>query len=309
MRIRSFPRRWSPEPVMSCPTVEMCALAVQRATRHDNSLPAHAIAITQDGGSSWTIHELSLPADLSGTSVNQIACTDELHCLAYVGAQGSSRPPGAFLSTIDGGATWTKTSAVPPPATGSLTSLRCDLDGRCIALVMSRPGGLTLTSSDFGATWTRGTESPFPSSAVMNASCGDGFHCVYSTGGGGLAFTQNGGESWGLSDVSVSDGQTITAVDCYSAMDCFAAAAQWDAGNYTDPVIYRTEDGGQTWRSLEVPARADGWSVSTVTPLSCPTSGGCIGIAQTRPPSSQPMTKRVVISSFRSNPAEHLLRG
>jgi hypothetical protein len=299
VRIGTFPRRrWSPQPVMSCPTVEMCALAVQPATKHNNFLPAQAIAITKDGGSSWTIHELSLPAALSGASVSRIACTDELHCLAYVGAQGSSRPPGTFLSTSDGGATWTETSTVPPVATEAVTAQRCDLDGRCIALV-TWPGGATLTSSDFG----EGTASSFPSSGVMHASCGDALHCLYSTSGGGLAFTQNGGKSWGLSHVSVPEGQTITAVDCDNGMDCFTAAAQWDRGNYTNPVIYRTEDGGQTWRSLKVPARADGWFVSTIIPLSCPTSGGCIGIAQTRPSSSQPMTKRVVISSFLLNPA------
>ena len=66
-RIRSFPRRrWSPQPVMSCPTVAMCAVAVQPANQHNNFLPAQAIAITHDAGSSWAIHELSLPSGLGG---------------------------------------------------------------------------------------------------------------------------------------------------------------------------------------------------------------------------------------------------
>jgi len=300
--IRSFPRRWSPHPVMSCPVIEMCVVAVQPDALHNNSLPAHAIAITKDGGSTWTIDHLSVPALLGNASIERIMCRDDLHCLAFIGGQGSPPPPGAFLSTSDGGATWTQVGSVALDATKNIVTLRCDFDGRCIALAMDRAGGLTLTSSDFGRTWTKGTQSPFASSAVMNASCGDAFHCMYSTGGGGLAFTQNGGESWALSALPVPNRQIITAVDCDNGLDCFAAAAQWNRENYTNPVIYETNDGGQAWRTFKLPTRADGWYISTVVPLSCPNSRGCIGIAQMRPSSPQPETKRVMISSFRSNP-------
>jgi photosystem II stability/assembly factor-like uncharacterized protein len=297
IRIRSFPRRWSPHPVMSCPTIEVCALAVQPLAPHNNTLPAQAIAITRDGGSTWKIHRLSLPARLVSASVNDIACVDGLECLAYVGQNPAQ--PAALLSTSDGGATWGRAIMVTTAAsTGGVRNLQCDLDGRCIALAVVPPGWATLTSSDFGRTWTTGPQAPFPSSAVMNASCGDALHCVYSTEQGALAFTENAGQSWGLARVPVPSGQVITAVDCNTAMHCWAAAAQFIGGNYKNPVIYRSQDGGETWRSLEVPSKAYGWIVSTVTPLSCPSSEGCIAIAQTRPPSSQTGTKRVVISSF-----------
>jgi photosystem II stability/assembly factor-like uncharacterized protein len=295
IRVRSLPSRWSPQPVMSCPTVEMCALAAQPTAPHDYSLPAHAIAITQDGGSSWTVHHLSLPGVTEAT-VQRITCTDGRHCVVYVAEQGSSPSPGVFISTDDGGATWTPIGTVPLPVSDRIVSLRCAPGGHCIALALGSSGGITLTSGDFGARWTQGAASPFRSSAIMNSSCGDALHCVYSTGGGGLAFTRNGGQNWEQAAVPVPDGQTVTAVDCANGMDCSVAAAQWNGRNYANPVVYRTEDGGLRWRSLEVPTRVDGWFVSTVTPLSCP-SNGCIGVAQTRSPSSRP-TKRLMISSF-----------
>jgi photosystem II stability/assembly factor-like uncharacterized protein len=297
-RIADFPDQWTPEPVMSCPTVAMCAIAVQPVAPHNDALPSRAIAITRDGGSSWIVHELPLPPDLIDGSVHKLTCTDGSHCLAYVVGKDSSGPHGSFLSSSDGGARWVDSDTIVP-ATEVVRILRCDLDGRCIALATSGPGMATLTSADFGASWTQGTESSVPTSAIITASCGDATHCMYSTVEGGLESTENGGETWGVSRVSIPSGQIITALDCANGMDCFAAAARWHEGNYTSPVVYRTSNGGQAWTSLEVPSRADGWFVSTVVPLSCPTPGGCIGIAQASPPSSRPMTRRLVVSTFR----------
>jgi photosystem II stability/assembly factor-like uncharacterized protein len=298
MAIADFPRQWTPEPVMSCPSVAMCAVAVQPVAPDNNMLPARAIAITRDGGSTWIIHELPLPPDLIDGSVHKLACTDESHCLAYVVGKGSSGPLETFLSSIDGGARWVEADTILP-ATEPVRTLHCDLDGRCIALTASGPGVSTLTSADFGASWTQGPESSVPTSAIITASCGDATHCMYSTVGGGLESTENGGETWRVSPVSIPSGQIITALDCANGMKCFVAAARWHEGNYMSPVVYRTSDGGQAWTSLEVPSRADGWFVSTVGPLSCRAPGGCIGIAQASPPSSRPMTRRLVVSSFR----------
>ena len=298
-RITAFPRLWTPEPMMSCPTVAMCAVAVQPVAPHNNMLPSRAIAITRDGGSTWIVHELPNPTDLMDASVHKIACADGSHCLAYVVGKGSSGPLETFLSSSDGGARWVEADTILPATEPAVRTLHCDLDGRCIAFAASGPGVTTLTSTDFGASWTLGPESSVPTSAIITASCGDATHCMYSTVGGGLEFTENAGETWRVSGVSIPSGQTITALDCASGMDCFAATAQWHDGNYTSPVVYRTSDGGEAWTNLEVPSRADGWFVSTVVPLSCPSSGGCIGIAQTAPPSSRPATRRLVVSTFR----------
>jgi photosystem II stability/assembly factor-like uncharacterized protein len=297
-RITDFPRQWTPEPVMSCPTVAMCAVAVQPVAPHNNMLPSRAIAITRDGGSTWNIHQLPNPTDLVDASVHKITCTDGSHCLAYVVGRGSSGPLETFLSSSDGGARWLEGDTVLPAAE-PVRTLHCDLAGRCIAFIASGPGVSTMTSENYGVSWTQGPESSVPTSAIITSSCGDATHCMYSTVGGGLESTQNGGETWGVSGVPIPSGQIITALDCANGMVCFAAAAQWRDGNYTSPVVYRTSDGGEAWTILEVPPRADGWFVSTVVPLSCPTSGGCIGIAQATPPSSRPATRRLVVSTFR----------
>jgi hypothetical protein len=297
-RNADFPRQWTPEPVMSCPTAAMCAVAVQPVTPHNNMLPARTIAFTHDGGSSWIIRDLPIPSDLTGASVRRIACTDASHCLAYVVGKSSSGSLGTFVSTTDGGARWVEAGAALP-ASEVVRTLRCDHDGRCIALATSGPGMATFTSADFGAAWTQGAESSAPTSAIITASCGDAMHCMYSTVEGGLESTDNGGETWDLSPISIPQGQIITAVDCANGAVCFVAAARWHEANYISPVVYRTTDTGQSWTSLKVPSRADGRMVSTVVPLSCPTVDGCIGIAQASRPSSRSMTRRLVISTFR----------
>jgi photosystem II stability/assembly factor-like uncharacterized protein len=263
-------------------------------------LPARAIAITHDGGASWIIHELPPLFDLVDGSVHKLVCADGSHCLAYVVGSDSSGPHGTFLSSTNGGARWVEAETILS-ANEVVRTLHCDLDGRCIALATSGPGMITLTSADFGAAWTQGTESSVPTSPIITSSCGDATHCVYTTARGGLEDTDNGGESWGVPHLPIPSGQVITAVDCVNGTDCFAAAARWGEGNYTSPVVYRTSDGGHAWRSLGVPARADGSYVSTVVPLSCPNSNVCIGIAQASTQSSRPMTKRIVVSTFRSS--------
>ena len=298
-RLRSVPRRWSPQQVIACPTAQMCALAVQPAAPHNNLLPAHAIAVTHDGGADWNVEQLPLPGTGSEGTVEHIACADGAHCLAYVAGQGRTlAQPGTFFATSDGGATWTEDSTIELPPARSVVALRCDPGGRCIVLLDGRPGGVTLASDDFGASWTEGSPSPFPSSALMHASCGDASHCLYATDSGGLAYTDDGGVSWGRSNVAVPDGQIVTAVDCANGTNCSAAASRWASGNYVDPIVYRSEDGARTWGRVKVPARADGARVATVVPLSCPSSRGCIGIAQTTSSSFHQGTKRVVVSGF-----------
>lgn len=284
--------------MMSCPTAEMCALAVQPMAPHNNQLPAQAMAITRDGGSSWTVHRLPLPTALSEATVKRVACTDDLHCLVYVAEQSSTRTSALVLSTSDGGGSWAEGGTLPVTAAMSVVGLRCDPDSQCTVLAMGSSGGVTFTSDDFGASWIQNPQSPFRSSAVMNASCGDASHCVYSIDGGGLAFTQNGGQSWASSDVPTPTGKIITGVDCVNETVCFAAAAQWSSASYTNPIIYRTADGGQIWSTMKVPVKVDGSLISTVTPISCPDSNGCIGVSQMRSPASHAGTSRAVISSF-----------
>jgi photosystem II stability/assembly factor-like uncharacterized protein len=265
---------------------------------HNNQLPAQAMAITRDGGSSWTVHQLPLPTGLREATVKRVACTDELHCLVYVAEQSFQRGAAFVLSTSDGGGSWDKGGTLPITAAMSLVALRCDPDNQCTALATGLSGGATFTSDDFGASWIQNPQSPFRPTDVMNASCGDASHCVYSIDGGGLAFTQNRGQSWALARVPTPAGQVITGVDCVNESVCFAAAAQWNGANYTNPIIYRTADGGQIWSKLKVSAKVGGSLISTVTPISCPDSTGCIGVSQARSTASHAGTSRTVISSF-----------
>jgi photosystem II stability/assembly factor-like uncharacterized protein len=268
--LERFPRRWSPHPVMSCPTSEMCAIAVQAASPQNNQFPAQAVAVTTNGGDAWKIRRIPLPAGVGLASVNQIACHDASHCVATLGTQGAGY---FFLSTSDAGVTWTTLAALAAP--GATRGLRCDPDGRCIVMTLWGLSWHTLTSIDGGLKWSQNPPSPFTSSSVYKASCGDPSHCVYSTMGGGLAFTQNGGATWALSRMPGAGGQIVTGLDCVNASSCYAAV-QSTSGQ---PVLYRTQDAGLTWNRVELTTRERGGGrVMSVAPLSCATKTSCIGM-------------------------------
>jgi photosystem II stability/assembly factor-like uncharacterized protein len=93
---------------------------------------------TSDLGTTWSV--LSTP---TGVLISTVSCTDAQHCAAI----GSSSTGFRFLTTADGGTSWTSNGL---QATGSLRNLRCASASFC--LVASDDG--VMRSTDGGATWT-----------------------------------------------------------------------------------------------------------------------------------------------------------
>ena len=106
---------------------------------------------------------------------------------------------------------------------------------------MGLSGGVTFTSDDFGANWVQNPQSPFRPTNMMNASCGDASQCVYSIEGGGLALTQNGGQSWALSDVPTPMGQDITDVNCVNERSATEATTGADLDDLSLRSVERAE--------------------------------------------------------------------
>jgi len=261
----------------SCPTARMCVAVTERDT----------LAMTTDSGASWQLDPLPAAAESAGW-IDQVSCATVRECLVHLSGGLTS---GTFLSTTNGGRSWTAATHVPADAPGSLQLLRCDPDGLCIGAVSAGlgtayspgqgPGLKIMRSADHGLSWSVSTINNVPpesgSAPGFLMSCSDAVYCVYA-GGSGVAFTSNGGLTWQEPvGPPAGYGGTITSVSCAAGLDCSIALAPVLASQV--PAIATTSD-GMTWTAQPLPSSPED-PLQYVTLLSCPGPGGCVGLAST----------------------------
>jgi hypothetical protein len=201
------------------------------------------VAETTDGGADWTSFT-NLPVisqyDPNGTyQLNAISCTSALDCVAG-GGLNESDGLAQIISTTDGGATWTSSTAPTLAGLQQIFSLSC-LNGAnglptCYAAAdaLSAAGPVVISSTDGGATWG-GMETYDDTGWMYSISCPDASRC-WATGAGttvGLVGTADGGNSWSqvTSDTSNEEG----SVSCASVTFCVTS---------TDNALWQTTDGG-----------------------------------------------------------------
>jgi photosystem II stability/assembly factor-like uncharacterized protein len=278
---------------LTCPTTQMCAGVTGRLD----------LAVTTDGGAHWALESLAGLPDISGDSVDQVACATAENCVAHLHGATS----GAFAYTSDGGRTWSLARPVPTGAPPGLWYLRCDPGGRCIGLAPTgtdTDGGLSaLRSADGGRTWAL-SWSRSPATNIVLLSCGSALSCMFISDTGASMTTSDGGVTWRDHPAQRTWPDVATSVSCPAAGVCFVALAQstgTSGPGYTRPVVEATRDGGRTWAALSLP-RVNGSELAIVYPLSCPSAGGCLGVAATPQQFSGPgrsqIGRRVIISSF-----------
>lgn len=286
---------------LSCPTTRICAgLAESWRARSQLSGTLH-LAVTRDGGARWHIESLPAPPGSTGAVIDQVSCGTALACVVHLTDHG----PGAFLSTADGGKSWTAASVVPAGAPRFLWYLHCQSDGRCIGLAptgTTASGGITsIRSADHGRSWTVATSVRLPQTEIFLVSCGDALHCMSVAGDGQIATTSDGGAIWRTSAAPVPSSDTITSVSCATGLDCVIAASNMasidgnaDLQTYQRAVIEATSDQGATWTPVSLPT-VGGARLAIVFPLSCPSQAGCIAAAAS---DRQNGDRREIISSF-----------
>jgi photosystem II stability/assembly factor-like uncharacterized protein len=273
----------------SCPSAETCvAVAGPRL-----------LAVTADGGGHWRLESVPAPRGSSGASLDQVSCPTALRCVVHF----SDRGPGAFLSTVDGGRTWTAAATVPQGSPKGLWLLRCDPDGHCIGLdpvgTASADDLAAMRSTDGGRTWAAYSVH-LPPTGILLLSCGDARHCMVVTADGiTMTTTSDGGATWRESAAPATWPGIATDLSCATGLDCFIAAADPAPGpvGYDHPVVEATYNGGSTWTTISLPAVARSPLV-IVFPLSCPSQAGCIGAAATAREFSGVQPGREIISSF-----------
>jgi photosystem II stability/assembly factor-like uncharacterized protein len=263
----------------SCPTAQTC-IAVAGSRQ---------LAVTTDGGDHWSIKTVPAPAGSSGATIDQASCPTAQDCVVHLYDHG----PGTFLSTVNGGRTWTAASAIPRGSPRYLWQLRCDQDGRCIGLYPAGTAAddeLSVTrSTDNGRTWTSYSVH-LPPTAILQMDCGDALHCMAVTFDKGIQMTttSDGGLAWQLTAAPRSWPSIATSVSCATGLDCFIAVSRYSStvvtptgrGGYGRAVVEATYNGGRAWTTISLPADR-GSPLAVVNALSCPIPGGCMAVAAT----------------------------
>ena len=173
---------------VSCPTSTTCIGSDAPTVPGVAPAQVPGLAWTSDGGRSWRLDPLPVSAGATSSTVEQLSCPTASDCVAFladqgVGSSAASTGNDFFMTTTDGGSTWTSSAA--PAGLTDLWTLRCDGDGDCIGLIPagtvqdpSTEGLVALRSSNWGRSWTS-TSSPMPSGpGILLIACGDALHCI-----------------------------------------------------------------------------------------------------------------------------------
>jgi photosystem II stability/assembly factor-like uncharacterized protein len=289
----------------SCPTAETCAIIGSAASGSPASELAEII-VTSDGGAHWRVSSIPEPTGIAGPYAGRFTCGNATHCLLSV---SGSLPPatgggatstaagrvGTFLTTSDGGSTWTQATSVPSTPAGAVWTMKCSATGSCLAVAAlgeySNTYVVALRSDDWGLTWVAGPPGAYNDAAILYASCGDATHCMLVPVVGQskvpyeIVTTANAGLTWQVTGPPAGWQNMPTAVSCANGDDCWIAMSTYGtnspAGSYSEPKIEATDDGGATWSSIALPTAKP--PIADVLTLSCPPSGdGCMGIGNLR---------------------------
>ena len=232
---------------------------------------------TTDGANSWTL------VSATDRSVHSIVFFDALNGVAV--GDGS-----LFLTTKDGGATWSSKAIGIPPTT--LTSIRCATPKLCVmttdagtALVRTDDGGDTATlvtpSQDpiFAAAFASPTRIAATGASGATAISDDAGKTFTPIGGrlsgryssvraggqagtafapgdnGSLARTTDGGRTWTRGNVATSE----------DVLDVAFPAAQTGYALDTAGGLFRTADGGASWKTLDTGTTAQPRAIAAPT--------------------------------------------
>jgi hypothetical protein len=171
---------------------------------------------------SQTIRPLPGPSGASGIAA--ISCYQSLTCAIIDSTGSTTTTMTRFLTTDNGGATWTPVGSIGVPSQNSVTSLSCPSAVRCIASFLNASNGIIVyVTTDGGTTWTPRSGLPTLTwSALTSLNC-TGTKCVglakLSTGWR-IVRTDNFGEKW---KKVASLPSSILTLACGSLTHCVVA--------------------------------------------------------------------------------------
>jgi hypothetical protein len=285
-----MPQGFAPTSPLACGGVSDCA-----AGGTYNRQPV--LVTTSDGGHSFAIDPL--PAGVG--HLDTLSCPSAEYCVGLAAASAFLQigtTNATFLSSSDGGTTFTGTPIIAGDSMQSLTcssSLDCTAVGWNNELGPNDPtAGVAAMTTDGGQIWTAGTlPAGFGIFSGSKLSCADALHCLVT---GAIAISiQNPPKCTGANLPPPSQGgfpmnaqspavQAISQAESRTAMantlkeaESGNLACAGEGQTYWTGDIASTEDGGLSWAPDPLPANVP---EPMFYDLSCPTDNQCWAVGQ-----------------------------
>jgi photosystem II stability/assembly factor-like uncharacterized protein len=279
----TMPQGFSPTSPLSCGGPTNCAAGGTYGGRS-------VLISTEDGGHSFTVSPL--PSDVGNLYTLDCTSADECSGLAANSIYVAGHSDATFLSTSNGGTSFTDSVIIPGDSMESLScssSLDCTAVGTSDALgINDWAAGVAATTTDGGRTWTQGNlPAGFGISQNSELSCADNLHCSVI---GNIAINVTNPPQC-ASMQQPTNGATTTTTPPNAAVQAIAraestiasAASQKSAAsgggfscssNGTTLIgdIASTIDGGHSWSPDPLPASTP---QPMFTDISCPTVSEC----------------------------------
>jgi len=227
--------------------------------------PCHsAIAVTSDGGRTWTVRLTSPLNPGGGVSIDHLQAIDAQHAWALVTTTCDQTGCDKELrSTADGGVTWTTLRG------GRLRHLRVASLARAWVSADVGNGSVVYATADGGATWRQQLATEEPVVALDAATESDAWALTEASGyctasdcqRNELLVTRNGGASW--SSLGNPKAHVVAGPACtfgHLSGPLFASrqigwlgVSRGAGGVAGTGGIMRTDDGGRSWNCSVVP--------------------------------------------------------
>lgn len=228
--------------------------------------PCHsAIAVTSDGGRTWSVRLTSLLNPGGGASIDHLQAVDAMHAWALVTTTCDQTGvcDKELRATTDGGLTWKTLRG------GRLRHLRVASLARAWVSADAGNGSVVYATADGGATWRQQLATEEPVVALDAASESDAWALTEASGyctasdcqRNDLLVTRNGGASWsslGNPKANVAAGPPCTfghlAGPLFASRQLGWLGVSRGVGGVSGTSgVMRTDDGGRTWICSVVP--------------------------------------------------------
>lgn len=228
MRSEDGGRTWNA--LVAKPNFDGMGLGVSRADPSRFYLAGHDIfQASTDGGATWQPVAHNLPGtDIHGFAVSQ---QDANRLYAFVVGTGA-------MGSADGGRTWQPLGGSLPPDVMVLTA-----GGRPETVYAASMRSGVLRSTDGGRSWTpagSGLGSGMVATVAADPAAGQ---IVYAGTEGGLFKSTDGGASWSRLPFPGENAAVIAVSPAQSGLLLVISVEDRQG------MVYRSEDGGQTWRT------------------------------------------------------------